>query len=297
MSSALFRQIASGGQARRSERLLRAAVSAFASLTRPTRREIAQLDDLALPLLPSVPVETRRYAAAILCECASAPPRLVRRLCEESVDVAAPLLMRSPVLSNVDLIDLIARHGLGHARVIGRRADLEPAIAALVRALIAQSESGAMETAREGAAADDVRARLRAMMRQSPAPAGSSAPPDPAVDDRPPYKELRQLALAGESERFATALAARLDMPPARARAIAYGDLMTALRALDMSAEQAFLLTACRFPGRFSSTTEIRIFIERYRASGRDAARERVRLWRAGAATARPAPQAAAMSK
>jgi uncharacterized protein (DUF2336 family) len=117
------------------ERLLRAAVYAFCSLPRPTRRESGQLEDLALPLVEKASVETRRYIAAALSECAEAPRGLVRRLCEEPVEIAAPLLMRSRALSDIDLIALIGRHGMGHARAIARRRDLNPRIAELVATL------------------------------------------------------------------------------------------------------------------------------------------------------------------
>ncbi|TIP36884.1 MAG: hypothetical protein E5X69_22055, partial [Mesorhizobium sp.] len=56
MSSSDFRQIAIRTEAGKAERLFRAAVSAFCSLTRPSRREIAQLEDLTLPLFDEVSV-------------------------------------------------------------------------------------------------------------------------------------------------------------------------------------------------------------------------------------------------
>ncbi|RVB60875.1 hypothetical protein EN895_24475, partial [Mesorhizobium sp. M7A.F.Ca.CA.002.03.2.1] len=50
VSSSDFRQIAVRKDSGKAERLFRAAVSAFCSLTRPSRREIGQLEDLTLPL-------------------------------------------------------------------------------------------------------------------------------------------------------------------------------------------------------------------------------------------------------
>jgi len=86
LSSSDFRQITIKGQTLKAERLFRAAVSAFCSLTRPSRREIAQLEDLALPLFDFVSVESRRYVAAALSECQYAPAMLVRRLADETVE-------------------------------------------------------------------------------------------------------------------------------------------------------------------------------------------------------------------
>ncbi|MBZ9795771.1 hypothetical protein [Mesorhizobium sp. ES1-4] len=135
MSSSDFRQIAIRTESGKAERLFRAAVSAFCSLTRPSRREIGQLEDLTLPLFDDVSVESRRYVAAALSECEYAPAALVRRLCDEPVDIAAPLLIRSRAVSDIDLIALIGRHGLPHARAIARRKNLNPTIADLIRAL------------------------------------------------------------------------------------------------------------------------------------------------------------------
>ena len=135
MSTSDFLQIATRAEAGKSERLFRASISAFCSLTRPSRREIGQLEDLTLPLFDSVSPEGLRYAAAALSECAHAPEALVRRLCESTVDIAAPLLARSKALTDIDLIALIGRHGLPHARAIAKRKELNVTIANLIRAL------------------------------------------------------------------------------------------------------------------------------------------------------------------
>lgn len=135
MTASDFHGIAIGNDASKAERLFRASVSAFCTLTRPSRREVVQLEDLTLPLYDDVSPEARRYVAAALSECAVAPAKLVERLANDRVDIAAPLLARSEALTDVDLIALIGKHGLPHARVIARRATLNPTIAQLIRAL------------------------------------------------------------------------------------------------------------------------------------------------------------------
>ncbi|RUV08541.1 hypothetical protein EOA86_37570, partial [Mesorhizobium sp. M5C.F.Ca.IN.020.32.2.1] len=190
-------------------------MSAFCSLTRPSRREIAQLEDLTLPLFANVSVESRRYVAAALSECEYAPAALVRRLCEEPVDIAAPLLIRSCALSDIDLIALIGRHGLPHARAIARRKDLNPTIAQLIRALekptlvsVRQPEAIA-KTAPEsaeivapspdsqqvpGAAAENARRRLRSLMRADAESSGATVNPFAGAET---YVKLRETALTG----------------------------------------------------------------------------------------------------
>ena len=163
-------------QPRKAERLFRAAVSAFCSLPRPSRSEIAQLEDLTLPLFDQVSTESKRFVAAALSESDSAPPALVRRLANESIDIAAPLLIRSQALTDIDLIALIGRHGMAHARAIARRQALNPTISSLIQALDRPAPPPTGDK-RDGTPADPVpdsgwsaervRQRLRAMMEHA----------------------------------------------------------------------------------------------------------------------------------
>jgi uncharacterized protein (DUF2336 family) len=294
VSASDFRQIAIKGEARRSERLFRAAVSAFCSLTRPSRREIAQLEDLALPLFGMVSVESRRFVAAALSECEQAPKALIDRLCAETVDIAVPLLVRSKALTDVDLIALIARHGLPHARAIARRPGLNPAIGHLIRAI--ERKAGAEpppqpvgETEHDqggsssASAADNVRRRLRSMMR----PAEDDARTGIGFPERH-YSKLRAAALTGNPAFFQAALADALGLDAATARSItdatSHSALLAGLRALDLPEERAFLIAAAAFPAHFPHPEAIRLFLERYRALDRETALERVRCWRMEAA-------------
>ncbi|MER8375001.1 hypothetical protein [Mesorhizobium sp. M1406] len=307
MSSSDFRQIAVRKDSGKAERLFRAAVSAFCSLTRPSRREIGQLEDLTLPLFNDVSVESRRYVAAALSECEYAPAALVRRLCEEPVDIAAPLLIRSRAVSNIDLIALIGRHGLPHARAIARRKDLNPTIADLIRALErptlvrmrepeanviaadtiapASTEAAVDEPSREqvaGAAAESARRRLRSMMRTGDEAAATNADPFTGADT---YVKLRETALTGNAAFFQTALADALDIDFSIARALTanqnYASLLAALRSLDLSEDRAFLITVAVYPSQFPHPQAIRTFLDRYRLLHREAAVDKVRLWKA----------------
>ena len=286
----------------RAERLVRAAVTAFCSLTRPSRNEIAQLDDLAMPLYDQLSVETRRYMAAALSECEYAPALLVRRLCDDDVEIAAPLLIRSSLLREIDLVALIGRHGLPHARVIARRPDLDSTIAALVRALEIPSmkiaaekplpqvvEPAPEQRAGSGQAAEEALDRLRMMMR----PAGTERktagesetvaihwPSHPGLFDK-----LRSTALTGVAGLFQTALADALGIGCHQARSITETQtdkhLILALRALDLAPSDAFLLAAATFPTRYPRPEAIRRFLEEFELVHRDKARDAVRSWKA----------------
>ena len=276
VSSSDFRQLALKGEAGKSERQFRAAISAFCSLPRPTRREIVQLEDLALPLFDKVSVEGKRFAAAALSECENAPRALLQRLCNETVDIAAPLLIRSRLLKDIDLIALIGRHGLPHARAIARRPNLNPVIRDLVAAL--ENAKLAQASAAEGAAAqkqpsasgsltaDHTRERLRAMML----PSASGATPElREADMRSPYERLRDTALIGNSAPFHIALGDATAIGFSAARSIVnaadHSRLLAALHSLGLSEERAFLIVSALFPGSFADRDSIRRFLAGYR--------------------------------
>lgn len=307
VSSSDFRQIANGTESGRADRLFRAAVSAFCALTRPSRREIAQLEDLTLPLFDAVSVEARRYVAAILSEIDHAPPELVRRLSDEPVAIAAPLLIRSKLLSDIDLIRLIARHGLPHARAIARRADLNPTIADLVKALerptVARTGSDDSRPPRDpsGEAGktdiESVRQRLRSMMLSPSETAGRGRPVP--LDRAVIFEKLRSTALTGRAAYFQTALADVLGIGFSKAHSILetadYDELITAFRALDLEAEQAFLLTATIRPGIFATVDDIKRFLDRYRLCNSETAREKVQSWK-GATSVPPGTNGSAQA-
>jgi uncharacterized protein (DUF2336 family) len=293
-----FHDIVVRRDAGKAERLLRASVSAFCSLTRPSRREALQLDDLTLPLFDMVSSDARRFVAAALSECGVVPPELHARLADQPVEISAPLLVRSAHLRDVDLIALIGRHGLGHARAIARRKTLEPAIAQLIRAMEAAASAAAAAGAAapsepplgptppdtghagRGEAAEATRERLRAIMK-----AGQPAPaPGSKNGSEVDFVRLRDAALTGEAQFLATALAETLKVNVATARAIpsteGLSSLIAAFRALDFSEERAFLLVAAILPGQFSHPEAVRLFLDRYRALDAETARERVRGWK-----------------
>lgn len=117
----------------RYDRLLTASVTEFCSLTRPGKAEASRLYELALPLLPRTSEMAKRHAAAALSEAPSAPKALVLALCDEPVEICAPLLTRSIVLSSADLLGKISQHGELHARAIARRKSLSSIVLQTLR--------------------------------------------------------------------------------------------------------------------------------------------------------------------
>ena len=271
----------------RPERLLRAAVTSFCSLARPGRRDQIQLDDLATPLLGQVSDDTLRYIAAALSQSPHAPAALVRKLADLSVDIAAPLLMRSTVLTAIDLVALIGRHGGPHARAIAGRPDLDDRIRSLIRALGAldpAAEPEAEPAAHETSDVDAVRDQLRSMM----------APSSPGVairdvrlrwdGDPGIYAKLRATALAGVPALFQTALADGLGVEVRRAATLAdasdLSGLLIAFRALDLAEEKVVLLLTCVRQHSLTSLRAINTIVDAYAAIDRADAERVVAGWR-----------------
>ena len=283
----------------KSDRLFRSAVTAYCSLTRPTGRDAAQLDDLALPLLPLVNEESKRFAAAALSETFPAPPTLLRRLADCPVAISAPLLLRSRALADIDLIGLIGRNGISHARAIARRPSLNGNIAALINALGiaplgdapgAPAESVPAPKAAErkpaGVAAEETREQLRAMMEPAQ-PAARAVRPDGPIDwvaAHAAYARMVATGMTGVAALFHTAVADAFDMGFEGARRMIEDEegagLATALKAAGLSAAEAFLVAALAFPPRIGTTAAIRDFVDRYRALDVDDARRQVSAWR-----------------
>jgi len=299
----------------KSDRLFRAAVTAYCALTRPTGRDAAQLDDLALPLLPLVGEDSKRFAAACLSEVFPAPPALLRRLADCPVAISAPLLVRSRALADIDLIGLIGRNGIAHARAIARRPGLNGNVAALVNALgiaplgelplpvplpaataAAEAEAPGHEPA--STAAEETREELRAMMVPAQAAASSAAlhrEPIDWVGAHAAYGRMVATGLTGMAALFHTTIADAFDMDFEAARRVVEADdgtdLATALKAAGLSAAEAFLVASLAFPPRMGSTAAIRAFIERFRALDIDEARRQVTAWRDRAPRRAAVPQ------
>jgi uncharacterized protein (DUF2336 family) len=273
-----FRQIAFEETPQRREGLFRASISAFSNITRPSRNEIAQIDDLAMGLYDSVSREGRHYAASVLSKCDDVPSRLLARLANEPVDISAPILIGSRVLSDVDLIGLISRHGLPHARVIARRKNINPVILDLIRLLNVKAAHEQAErqsrTRVTGPVLDEVRDQLRSLVSHG-------ARPNTGADT---YRTLRNAALVPAPDAFPRALSRILDITEHRAEQLSdantYSDLLIGLKSLDLSEEQAFFIVAALYPAEISYDAAIRLFVERYSAISLDEALRYVEAWR-----------------
>ncbi|MEO1135225.1 MAG: DUF2336 domain-containing protein [Pseudomonadota bacterium] len=117
---------------------------------------LAQMDALLVRLTQDAAGAQRRALAEQIAMMRGAPHGLVKLLASDAITIAAPLLRRSEILSDDDLIALIAKGGQAHMSAIARRENLSERVAsALIRradqdALIALAEN---QTARLSAKA------------------------------------------------------------------------------------------------------------------------------------------------
>jgi uncharacterized protein (DUF2336 family) len=295
LSPFAFTSIA-GEPAGKGERLFCAVVEAYCSLTRPTQRDAARLDDLAMPLIEGVSEHTLRYAAAALSECPVAPAALVRHLCNLPTAICAPLLLRTAALGDIDLLTLIGRHGLAHARIIGGRPNLNPRIAQLVTALLGASgdapravepatPSHPSQPSASSPTLEQTRDSLRAMMRPAAPLLRWREAPDA-------FQRLRSTAFTGVPGLFRTALADLLELEMSAAAAICDPSdparLAVALRAAGLTGEQAFMICVCVHGLATPHPEAVRLFSERYEALRVEHCTAAVGNWRVNRATVAP---------
>lgn len=74
--------------------------------------------------------DVRRALANHLCSEQNVPSLVINALAQDQLDISAPVLAYSPLLSENNLIDLIAGGKLGHRLIIAQREYLSPAVCA-----------------------------------------------------------------------------------------------------------------------------------------------------------------------
>lgn len=99
--------------------------------------EMKAAEGAMILLLDDRSPEVRKAMAASLCADQNVPSIIINALAQDQLDVSAPILAYSPLLSENNLIDLIADGKLEHRFIVAQRQNLGPAVCA---ALIEVSE-------------------------------------------------------------------------------------------------------------------------------------------------------------
>src|SRR5206468_594998 len=105
--------------------LVRVLTDLYIQKSTHTPEEERHYTELVLRLLESVDVATRKVVAEKLAGYATAPAAVVRRLARDLIEVAQPILERSPRLTGADLLAIVNERGLRHAAAIARRLPAE----------------------------------------------------------------------------------------------------------------------------------------------------------------------------
>ncbi len=295
-----FRALEQPGHANRKDEILRASISAFVALSKPNKRDCNQIEDLALPILAFASDQTKRFVCAALAENASAPANLVRKLCDEPVEICAPLLLLSPVMTPIDLVAIIGRKGKDHARIIARRShlpnDVIEALALVDDARVRARAAGSFDVADANSSSNikpTTAAQARTLLAELAISLNKAEQAPLAANDLDDVEfaaagidaKLIRLALHEESGLFATALADATGLSFGRTqrlvKRIASGELLTALRALGVSVDSAFVTVCALNPHIGSSKLEIRLFRDRFEQLDQDKAVETLRRWKA----------------
>src|SRR3569833_3720022 len=108
----------------------------------PRERELMR--EILRRLTRDVEMAIRIALAQRLADDANAPPDLILLLVADSIEVARPLILNSPLLTESDVLKMIAQAGVGHQEAIAGR----PNIGVPVTAALARSEHESVLVAR-----------------------------------------------------------------------------------------------------------------------------------------------------
>lgn len=129
-----FKSLSHDPSPERKNELLKGVASLFAFTSeRCTLEQLEIYDDVILRLSEMVEIEARIFAAEKVAPLRRAPERSIRRFAaDDIVEVASPVLSRSPVLNDRDLMAIAESKGNGHLMAIARRAVLSEQVSAVV---------------------------------------------------------------------------------------------------------------------------------------------------------------------
>lgn len=112
------------GSARRAE-LARHVATLFALTSdRCTQEQVDTYDYVLLRLVDMVEAKVRRHVAEQMSGLRKGPLATIRKLADDQIDVAEPILVRSSMLPEEDLVRIAKKHGDAHRFAIAQRETL-----------------------------------------------------------------------------------------------------------------------------------------------------------------------------
>ena len=116
-----LKQLASERSPHRRTELVRGIAAAFFAAPQRSATEIALFDEIMDKVLAEVEPLARRELAERVADLVEAPQRTLVRLAGDVIDVAEPVLSRSPALSDEQLEPIARTHSQDHLLAIARR--------------------------------------------------------------------------------------------------------------------------------------------------------------------------------
>ncbi len=137
-----FRGLQEGSDTRERDQLFRSMAQLYAYVShRVDDDQVAQYDEVLCQLADLVEVEARSHVAKLLAPLDRAPGTVVSKLANDTIEVAAPLLEFSNVLSDDDLIDIVAHQSEAHRIAIAGRPSVPERVG---EAIVAHGESSSV---------------------------------------------------------------------------------------------------------------------------------------------------------
>jgi uncharacterized protein (DUF2336 family) len=131
-----------------------------------TLQERALITDILEKLIREVSREIRRKLAVKLADAPGTPREVAVLLASDEIDIASPVLIRSKVLEDADLIEIVRSRSTQHLLAIAMRRDLSTAVA---DALVESGEKDVIRTLLENQDAQISRATMAYLVEQSKA--------------------------------------------------------------------------------------------------------------------------------
>jgi len=257
-------------------------------LQRPTHtpEDERYYTELALRLIEATDVPERAALAARLAPLPSAPRAVIERLARDAIEVARPILERSPCLTAADLAAIAEDRGGAHAEIIATR----PAAQAASPAEAAQAE--ACELSELFYTADAAERRLILINLDY----SSLAPSRPVANiQRADVWRLEAAALQHNTETVLREIERMLGVSRAQARRIVDDGLgepiVVAAKAINLAADVLQRMLLFMNPRVGQSVNRVYELAELYSEISVDAARRLVAIWREADETESRPPQ------
>jgi hypothetical protein len=125
--------MAVSNQQTRDAALLRATAELFVLDATHDRDELRRFEELATHFLGKVSAADRGFVAERISRHGDVPAAVLRLLGKDLIEIAGPILKRSPALTEFDMLAIMASTGTSHYRALASRKHLPPAVVAALR--------------------------------------------------------------------------------------------------------------------------------------------------------------------